>query len=253
MTYYNTKQRPASTSKHLSMIISSIITIVRLPHRLTSTKWKHIKFKMKISKMYTELSMKSQTYHQDLPSTIGITKQVHTADTIDASLHHDLSHQHSQGSRSKNTAVVGTTSTTSTAEYSIAVLYNTNDHCDGCIDITEVTGNRLYHHGIARSKKLAERCARESNIKQEQLHPILRKNIDEHYASDLESRAYSTVSKAQSVAAMQCPEGYTVFQSRSRMKERGAGRPLHLQVSKGIRYQTSISVCFQLTKLATRT
>ena len=145
--------------------------------------------------------MKSETYHHDLPSTIGIsTKQVHTADTIDASsLQHNKS-QDSQGSTSKST--VGTSSTSSAA-FSIADSYSTSNHCDGCVDITEVTGNRLYHHGITRSKKLAKRCARESYIKQE-LHPILRKNIDECYASDLQSRAYSSISKAQSVAAMQC-------------------------------------------------
>ena len=30
-------------------------------------------------------------------------------------------------------------------------------NCNGCVGITEVTGNRLYHHGIARSKTLAKR------------------------------------------------------------------------------------------------
>ena len=99
--------------------------------------------------------------------------------------------------------IVGTISTSSTAAVSIADSYNTSYHFDGSVDITDVAGNRLYHHGIARSKKLAERCARESDIKQE-LHPILRKDMDEHYASYHESTSCSTISKAQSVAAMQC-------------------------------------------------
>jgi hypothetical protein len=137
--------------------------------------------------------MMSQTCHQGLQSTIGMTKQVHTADTrLDASsLQHDLSNQVSRGSTNHDT---GGTATTSTDEYSIAVSYNTSDHCDGCIDITDVTGNILYNSLIARSKaKLAERCGRESSR-----NPIQRKNI----ASALES--ISTISKAQSVGPIQC-------------------------------------------------
>jgi len=69
--------------------------------------------------------MKSQ---KDLPSTIGITKQVHTADTIEIDSSIDnASSQDSQGSASKDT--VGT-STTSTAEFSIAVSYKHQTNID---------------------------------------------------------------------------------------------------------------------------
>ena len=141
--------------------------------------------------------MKSETYHQDLPSTIGITLQVHTTtDSKDASLRHLIRERSSQDT-------VGTSTTSTAAPFYIADSCSTGDHCNGCVGITEVTGNRLYHHGIARSKTLAKRCARESYIKQN-LHPILRKNMNEYNASNLESRANSTISKTQSVAAMQC-------------------------------------------------
>ena len=203
-----------------------------------------------ISKMKTTGRSKfSQTYHQYLPSTIGITKQVHTADAmIDASsLQHDLS-QDSRGSTSQVAVGTSSTTTTSTAKYSIADSYNTSDHCDSCDGITEVTGNRLYNRSlIACSKKLAEsRCAGESsrnvNKPEQELHPILRKNIDEYYASDRESRACSTVSKEQRVAAMKC-SGRLYSLSKSKQDE-GKKRREAIALASLKRNQVSSNIDF---------